>query len=215
MVRNNFYLQSPCQFQWVSFEAERKILSKPHAFVIDKSCLCLGAQEKKSGLEFLRLLITLQSFPPIFLCVCPKCLISVTEAIMLATIQNSSSSNIFRLRYWSVYTCSSQSLGGAGWKLLAEIFYCWRKSFLFFGFFSESDSVGATKFQGRLGKENKFSVRNVYLFLLTSHWLWPFGSSWWVESIGTVEKISRIQVLRGAFYQTTTRLKIRKLLFYK
>lgn len=132
MVRNNFYLQSPCQFQWVSFEAERKILSKPRAFVIDKSCLCVGVQEKQSGLEFLRLLITLCSFSPIFLCVCPKCLISVTEAIMLATIQNSSSPNIFQLRYWSVYTCSSRSMGGAGWKLLPEIFCCWRKRGCFF-----------------------------------------------------------------------------------
>lgn len=108
----------------------------------------------------------------------PKCLISVTEAVMLATIQNSSSSNVFQHRYWNVYTCSSQSLGGAGWKLLPEsLFCCWRKSF----FFLESGSMGTTKFQGRLEEENKFLWEMfVYPFLLISHWFWSFGWSWQV-----------------------------------
>lgn len=60
-----------------------------------------------------------------------------------------------------MYTCSSQSLGGAGWKLLNRVILLLeRKHFL------ESDSVGTSRFQGRLEKENvKFSVKNVCLLV--------------------------------------------------
>lgn len=131
-------------------------------------------------MEFFKTLYYLYAlFSPIFLCLCPKCLISVIEVIMLATLQNSSSSNVFQLSYWNVYICSSQSLGGAGWKLLTVILLLEKKHFL------ESDSVGTSRFQGRMEKENISFLWEmfVYPFLLISHWLWLFGSSWWVANL--------------------------------
>lgn len=83
--------------------------------------------------------------------------------------------------------------------------------------FLESDSMGIAKFQGRLEKKSKYSMSRVclpvfaYFSLALTLWELPVES----QSLLIIEKISRIQVLKEAFYQTTVRLKIRGLLFYK
>lgn len=89
-------------------------------------------QEKQSGPEIfiLWIFISLYSFSSVSLYVCPKLLILAVEVIVLATIQNSSSSKVFWLRYWNVYNCCFLCLGATGWKFLAKLFACWRNNFV-------------------------------------------------------------------------------------
>lgn len=116
MVRNNLSTESlPTSVGvfWsrkIEWKKEWEIWSKMHIFVIHKSGFCI--QEKQNGPESFVLwaFITLRSFSAISLYVYPKWLILAIEVIVLATIQNSSSSNLFQLRCWNVYNCSVFSL---------------------------------------------------------------------------------------------------------